>query len=120
MNSATNKVVRWPEKFINPKLGSEFAHPIGKSPDAFPGEKRLRFSNLAAPNLIPGIACSEKRRLLQAFAKAVSDLNRIHSAQLAAVLSGDGFQFQEEFIEALDRKESAKYAVLARQDAHGC
>jgi hypothetical protein len=39
------------------------------------------------------------------FTKAVADLNRIRSAQLAAVLNGDGFQFQKEFAEALDRKE---------------
>jgi hypothetical protein len=47
-------------------------------------------------------------------------MNRIHSAQVAAVLNGEGFLFQEEFAAALDRKEAAKYAVLAHQQQHGC
>jgi hypothetical protein len=73
-----------------------------------------------AVSALPIVACAEKWRLLKAFTKAVSDLNRIHSAQMAAVLNGEGFQFQEEFEEALGRKEKAKYAVLAHQEEHGC
>jgi hypothetical protein len=55
-----------------------------------------------------------------AYVAAASDLNRIHSAQLAAVLNDEGFLFQAEFAEALERKERAKYAVLAHREQHGC
>jgi hypothetical protein len=68
----------------------------------------------------PIIACAEKWRLLRVFTKAVSDMNRIHSAQVAALLNGEGFLFQEEFEEALGRKETAKYAVMVHQQEHGC
>lgn len=47
-------------------------------------------------------------------------MNRIHAAQLRAVMNGDGFQFQDELADALERKENAKYAVLAHQQEHGC
>jgi hypothetical protein len=69
---------------------------------------------------LPIIACAEKWRLLRVFAKAVSDMNRIHSAQVAAVLNDEGFHFEQEFAEALARKENAKYAVLTHQQQHGC
>ena len=65
-------------------------------------------------------ACIEKRRLLKTFSDAVSEYNRIQSAQLAAVLNGDGFQFQRELAEAEGRKENAKYAVLMHEQEHGC
>jgi hypothetical protein len=65
-------------------------------------------------------ACIEKRRLLKTFADAVSEYNRIQSAQLAAVLNGDGFQFQAELAEAEARKENAKYGVLIHEELHGC
>jgi hypothetical protein len=73
---------------------------------------------MASP--LPTIACAEKRRLLRAYAKAVSDMNRIHSAQVAAVRNGEGFLFQHELDEATSRKENAKYAVLAHEHEHGC
>lgn len=57
---------------------------------------------------------------MKAFASAVSEYNRLHSAQLAAVLKGEGFIFRKELAEAESRKENAKYAVLAHQQAHGC
>jgi hypothetical protein len=72
---------------------------------------------MAAP--VPA-ACIEKRRLLRAFAAAVSDYNRMHSAQLAAVLRGEDFQFQEEIARAAEEKDRAKYAVMAHREAHGC
>jgi hypothetical protein len=75
---------------------------------------------IVVASVVPIFACAEKWRLLRAFTKAVSDMNRIHSAQLAAVLNGDGFPFEEEFAEALARKENAKYAVMVHQQEHGC
>ena len=68
----------------------------------------------------PIIVCIEKRRLLQEFAHAVSEFNRINSAQVAAVMRGEDFPFQMELADALDRKEQAKYAILAHQEQHGC
>jgi hypothetical protein len=72
---------------------------------------------MAFPALM--IACSKKRELLQEFAKAVSEVNRIHSAQLRAVLNDEGFRFQEELDKATTQRESAKYAVLEHQREHG-
>jgi hypothetical protein len=65
-------------------------------------------------------ACIEKRRLLKTFADAVSEYNRIQSAQVAAVMNGDGFQFQDELAVAEARRENAKYAVLLHEEEHGC
>ena len=75
---------------------------------------------MASPAPIPAPACDVKLRLLEEFTKAVRNLNRIHSARLRAVMNGDSFRFEEEFAEALERREKAKYAVLAHQMAHGC
>jgi len=44
----------------------------------------------------------------------------MNSAQVAAVMNGDGFLFNEQIAEATERKERAKYAILAHQDEHGC
>jgi len=71
-------------------------------------------------NPAPICACITKYRLLQEFARAVSEVNRIHSAQLAALLNDDGFLFQEELHEALELKENVKYALLAHEQEHGC
>jgi lipocalin len=66
------------------------------------------------------IACTEKRKLLQAFAEAVSDYNRMHS-QVIAVLNGEeDFPFEEEIAGAAKVREQAKYAVLKHQAEHGC
>jgi hypothetical protein len=44
----------------------------------------------------------------------------MQSAQLAAVLQGEDFPFEEEIARAAARRESAKYDVLAHQQQHGC
>jgi hypothetical protein len=66
------------------------------------------------------IACIEKQRLLQEFARAVSEYHRLQSAQVAAVINGEGFLFEEQLADAAIRRDEAKYAVLAHQQAHGC
>ena len=66
------------------------------------------------------VACIEKRRLLQACAKAVSDYNRMNSAQLAAVMNGEDFPFTEEIAAAAAHRENAKYAIMTHQLEHGC
>jgi len=66
------------------------------------------------------IVCIERQRLMQEFAKAVSDYHRMQSAQVAAVLKGADFPFEAELAEAASRRENAKYAILAHQQQHGC
>jgi hypothetical protein len=66
------------------------------------------------------VACVEKYRLLKKFAAAVSDYHRMQSFQLAGLLKGDEFSFEEEIRKAAERRDAAKYAVLAHQDEHGC
>ena len=71
-------------------------------------------------NPIPAVLCIEKQRLLQAFADAVSEHHRMQSAQVAAVLNGQDFPFEEEIARASARREQAKYEVLAHRAEHGC
>jgi hypothetical protein len=66
------------------------------------------------------ILCLEKQKLIAAFQRAVSEYNRMNSAQVAAVLNGEGFLFTELIAEAGTRKDQAKYAVLKHQEEHGC
>jgi len=73
---------------------------------------------MAAPE--PVLGCLEKYQLLRAFASAVSDHHRMQSAQLAAVLKGEDFPYEDEIAKSAARRENAKYAVLAHQQEHGC
>ena len=72
----------------------------------------------AARNKVPH--CIEKERLLKEYAAAVSEFNRMQSAQLAAVLQGEEFRFEEQIAQAAERRENAKYAIIAHQERHGC
>jgi hypothetical protein len=68
----------------------------------------------------PILACIEKERLMQAFARAVSAHHRMQSAQLAALLRGnENFPFEEQIAEAARERDNAKYAVLAHREEHG-
>jgi hypothetical protein len=42
------------------------------------------------------------------------------SAQIAAVVKGEDFRFQEQIEQAAERKDGAKYAILAHRKVHGC
>jgi hypothetical protein len=66
------------------------------------------------------LVCIEKQRLLRAFAQAVSEYNRMNTAQVAAVLRGEPVQFQEQIANAGERKDAAKYAILVHEQEHGC
>jgi hypothetical protein len=66
------------------------------------------------------VACIEKKRLLNAFAHAVSEYNRMNSAQALAVMRGEGFQFTQEVAVAGRRMDNAKYAILKHEQEHGC
>jgi len=67
----------------------------------------------------PGIACIEKQRLLREFISAVSYYHKIQSAQIESLIQGDSFDFEPEIAEAAERREQAKYAVIAHQQEHG-
>jgi len=66
------------------------------------------------------VLCLHKEKLIREFANAVSEYNRMHSAQLAAVLKGEDFLFADEIAQAEQRKDEAKYAILAHRQEHGC
>jgi hypothetical protein len=66
------------------------------------------------------ILCMEKQRLIKEFERAKSDYHRMNTAQVLAVRNGENFPFQDEIAKAADRKEQAKYAILAHQQEHGC
>ena len=66
------------------------------------------------------LACIEKVKLLQEFARTVAEYHRMQTAQLASILKGEDFQFEREIAEAAAHRENAKYAVLAHQQEHGC
>jgi len=57
---------------------------------------------------------------MRAFAKAVSDLNRMHSAQTAAIMRGEDFRFEEQIADAATDRDNAKYAILTHRQEHGC
>jgi len=66
------------------------------------------------------VVCFDKERLLREFAAAVSDYHRVQSAQVAAVKKGEDFPFELELAKAAQRRENAKYAIIAHQEQHGC
>ena len=66
------------------------------------------------------VLCLQREKLIREFAHAVSEYNRMHSAQLAAVLKGEDFPFCDEIAKAEQRKDDAKYAILAHRQEHGC
>ena len=66
------------------------------------------------------IVCIEKKRLQDAFAWAVSEYNRMNTAEALAVMRGEGFRFTEEINKAGRQKEEAKYALIQHEEEHGC
>ena len=66
------------------------------------------------------LVCIEKKRLQDAFAWAVSEYNRMNTAEALAVMRCEGFRFNEQIAEAARRKDEAKYALLQHEEEHGC
>jgi hypothetical protein len=66
------------------------------------------------------IRCIEKERLMTEYVNAVTDQNRIQSAQVESVKRGGSFPFEEELAMASERRLNAKYAIIAHQEQHGC
>jgi phage-related protein len=71
----------------------------------------------AAPSTL---VCFEKRKLIKAFEWAVSEYNRMNSAQVAALRNGEGLLFSEQIAAAGLRKDRAKYALIAHEEQHRC
>ena len=64
--------------------------------------------------------CLEKVKLIKAYEWAVSEYNRMNTAQVAALRNGDGFVFSEQIAQAELLRERAKYAILQHEEEHGC
>ena len=67
----------------------------------------------------PPVFCLLKQKLMKAYAQAVSEHNRIQSAQVAAVIHGTVSSYWE-LEAARTQMEQAKAAVLAHRQEHGC
>jgi hypothetical protein len=67
-------------------------------------------------------SCEEVRRLLDAFGVAVQELMQLHEQQFLAVVDGDheAGRFDLLIHDANQRKQNAKYALIAHVDTHGC
>ena len=75
------------------------------------------------PTEIPEIGfCETKHRLLLDFVQAVKDIAELHEQQMRAVIDGevDFTQLETLLHEAAQRKDLAKYALMAHADSHGC
>lgn len=66
------------------------------------------------------IFCFDKQKRIAAFVNAVSEYHRMLSAQVESMLKGEGLRFEDEVTRARERRDNAKYAVLAHKEAHGC
>jgi len=73
-----------------------------------------------AANKPAPIHCIEQERLMHEYSSAVSECNRLQSASVLAVKRGDAVEFEELVAKANERRENAKYAILAHREEHGC
>jgi hypothetical protein len=66
--------------------------------------------------------CEHKHQLLARFVAAVKELSELHRQQIRAVIDGDPdfTRFETLLYRAGQRKDLAKYALMAHADAHGC
>jgi hypothetical protein len=66
--------------------------------------------------------CEEKKRFLKEFLDAIHELVEMQSQQTQAVIDGDPdfTRFDVLLHMAHDRKEQAKYALMAHIEAHRC
>ncbi len=64
--------------------------------------------------------CRRRQRLVEKFVRAVIEHNDVQTAQIEGLIRGAGFSLEREIADALDRRDRAKYAILAHEEAHGC
>ena len=71
---------------------------------------------------IPDVGfCSEKQQLLEQFLNAVKEIGRLQQQQMNAVLRGEAFERSEgDLHDASQRKDAAKYELLAHIESHHC
>jgi hypothetical protein len=69
---------------------------------------------------MPSGICPERTALVEAFTKAVSDYNRLHSAQVAALVRGSDLKFDMEMQSARKAVDLARAAILLHEREHGC
>ena len=66
------------------------------------------------------LACSEIQRLLEDFARALSECHRMEAAQLTAVQNGADFPFDEWISNAAERVKQARLAIITHRLGHRC
>jgi hypothetical protein len=67
-------------------------------------------------------ACEDARRLMEIFSQAVQELLELRKQQFVFVAKGNlgAARFEPLIDEANERKQNAKYALLAHISQHGC
>jgi hypothetical protein len=66
------------------------------------------------------VMCSERERLLRAFAMATLDYNKLYAARVAVLALGEDAPPIDQLAEAETQRDNAKYALLLHQEEHGC
>jgi hypothetical protein len=66
------------------------------------------------------LICSERERLLRAFADATLGYNRLYAARVAADALGEDRAPGSDLSEAETQRDNAKYALLWHQQDHAC
>jgi hypothetical protein len=51
---------------------------------------------------------------------AVQEQNNLPNDQIKALINGEGFTLEREIADARERRDRAKYAILAHDESHGC
>ena len=64
--------------------------------------------------------CTERQRLLEQFIVAVQEQNNLQNDQMKALIDGEGFTLEMQIAAARERRDQAKYAILAHDESHGC
>jgi len=76
----------------------------------------------ATPTSEQSAICSTARQLLDAFGEAVHRVVVLHDQQFLAIVGGDSDANRFDILihDALECKQSTKYAYLNHLDTHGC
>jgi hypothetical protein len=54
------------------------------------------------------------------FTAAVQECSRLQAEQIKTLLRGEGFLWETEIDQAMERRQRTKYAVMEHQLRHGC
>ena len=66
------------------------------------------------------ILCIEMERLVQSYIRAVAEWSRLHTAQVQALKGGGNYKFTGALVEAAERVETTKHAIVAHRQTHCC